>query len=163
MKNITYEVKETEEDFKDLLLKQHIYIKLSLISLVAIVLVANGRLFRIGSYPTSTIIIIVLIMITAIIAVIFGTRSLLIKGFKEGMNTREELYNYKLIFAEDTLTIDRKDKLEFHYDHLTIKQSKKTYFIFYPANTQKKQVCLINKAKCPQEVLEKIENIAKKQ
>ena len=163
MKKLTYEVKETEKDFKDLLLKQHIYLKLLLISLGVIILVCNGRLFRIKSFPTTTIILIVAIIIVAMLAVVFGTRNLLIKGFREGMKTRPELYNYTLIFSNDTLTINRKDKLEYHYDHLTLKQSKKTYFLFYPANAQKKQVCLINKEKCPKEVQEIIENIAKKQ
>ena len=163
MKKITYDVKETEEDFKDLLLKQHIYLKLLLVSIGLIILISNGKIFRLLSYSTSTIIIVIVIIIVGILATIFGTRYILVKGFKEGMNTRQELYNYTLIFDKDTLTIDRKDKLEYNYDHLTLKQSKKTYFLFYPANAQKKQVCLINKEKCPKEVQERIENIAKKQ
>ncbi len=163
MKKITFEVKETEEDFKDLLLKQHLYLKLLLISFGLIILISNGRIFRIFTYSTSTIIIAITIMIIGILATIFGTRNILVKAFKEGMNTRQELYNYTLTFAKDTLTIDRKDKMTFNYDQLKLEQSKKTYFLFYPAAAKKKQVCLINKEKCPKDVQEIIENIGKKQ
>lgn len=161
-KNSKIEVHETEEDFKDLLLKKKIDIKLLLVILAIAVLVSNGQIVRIYSMSYKSIIFFTSLLIISIFLVIFGTRKILINGFKEGMINRKELFNYTLIFDKNELTIERGKKYRFKYDQITLKESKKSYFIYYPV-ANKKQVAILNKENHTKEEKQIIELYLKKQ
>ena len=100
-KEIKIEVHETEEEFKDLLRKNKTGLKLVLIFIGICLLTINGRITDIMSFSVKTKVSLLVIFIVTTIAVLYGTEKILVNGFKEGMSSRKELFNYTIEFKKN--------------------------------------------------------------
>ena len=159
-KDLTIEVKETEQDIKDLLKKKKIGLIILLAAIIVFVLCTNGKITNLRLKDLALILPIFIIFVILATYIIYN---FFINTFKSGMEQRPELYNYKLIFSKDKLTVDRNGKKSFDYQQIKLNESKKSYFIYYPTDNNKKLVSILNKEKCTPIEKEVIDFYLKKQ
>ena len=164
-KNITIEVEETIEEYKNYIFRDIFLYIFPLASMVFIYIVENGFKFKkmleqLKRLTDPTLIFFIVFCLAFMYFMWFFT---FINSFRKDINDHPKNHTYTLVLFADHMVINREEVREVYYKDVKFSQNKKAYNLLCKLKDSKihRVLLLINKENCPEEAKRIIESIKK--